>query len=38
MIPRRIVICEVTNTTISSVCLIYERNLKISRKAFHEIW
>jgi hypothetical protein len=34
MIPRGIVLCEATNKIASSVCLVYERNLKISEKIF----
>jgi hypothetical protein len=34
MIPRGIDLCEATNKIVSSVCLVYERNLKISEKIF----
>jgi len=34
MIPRGIVLCEATNKIVSSVCLVYGINLKISENIF----
>jgi hypothetical protein len=34
VIPRGIILCEATNKIISSVCVVYERNLKISEQIF----